>query len=139
MVMIRREIVNQPLVWSGVPGSEGGTVTGTPGTALYCDPVYVGDAETISAVFAFSNVSGASHVKIDYEISYDYNRKDDTGTWVGSIAGTTPTALEADATDDDTDLPYAISPTLAPWIRFKFSGATSNGAYNRIRGKVTTQ
>lgn len=131
--------VKQPLVWGGIPRSEGGTVTGTPGTPLYSDAIFIGDAEIVSVEFAFSNVSGTTHVQVDYEISYDYTRKAGTGTWVGSAAGTTPTAIVANATDDDTVLPYALSPTYAPWIRFKFSGAGSNGAFNRIRGSIYKQ
>ncbi len=125
--------VKQPLTWSGVPRSEGGTVTGTPGTALYSDAIFMGDAETVSFVIRVSNVSGSTHVLIEYQESWNYDPTTDTGDWAGD------TTVVADMTTDDTEMPYALDPILAPYIRFKFSGAASNGSFNRIRGVLHKQ
>ena len=133
MTMIRKFAVRQPLTFSGVPRSRSGTVTGTPGTALYSDAIYIGDAEYISAVLQVSNVSGSTHALIKYEESWNYDPRDQSGDWVNS------TSVVADLTADDTESPYALSPILAPYLRFEFSGAASNGAFNRLRGVVFKQ
>ncbi len=125
--------VRQPLTWSNVPRSEGGTVTGTPGTAIYSDPIRIDDSETQTLVIEVSNVSGSTHALVKYWESWDWDNYKRTGTWteVGTVV--------ADLTDDDTVSPYALGPILAPYIRFEFTGAASNGAYNRIRGLLHRQ
>ncbi len=126
--------VKQPITWAGVPRSEGGTVTGTPGTELYPDPIYIGDAETISVEIAVSNVSGSTHVEVKYQESINYNVTTGTGDW-----NTTKGTVVADMTTDDTLLPFALAPIFSRYIRFEFGGAASNGAYNRIRGSLLKQ
>ena len=125
--------VRQPLVWGGIPRSEGGTVPDVATTYQNSDPIYVGDSETLSAEFAVSNVSGATHVIASHQISFDYNPKTKSGTWVDE------TTIVADMTTDDTMMPYALSVILAPYIRLRFGGAASNGSFNRIRGSLTKQ
>lgn len=132
--------VKQPLTFAGVPRSEGGTVTGTPGTALYSDAIYIGDAETISATFQVSSVSGTTHAKIDYQISRDFDRRTETGSETSPTASwVDDTPIVADNTTNDTDIPFVVSPILAPYIRFKFTGAAANGEFNRIRGILFRQ
>jgi len=132
--------VKQPLTFSGVPRSEGGTVTGTPGTAIYSDAIYIGDAETITAVFQVTNVSGTTHAKIEYQVSYDFDPRTETGSESSPVASwVDDTTIVADNTTNDTDLPFALAPLLAPYIRFKWTGAASNGAFNRLRGLVFRQ
>lgn len=128
------DAVRQPLIWSGVPRSEGGTVTATPGTELFSDPIYIGDAEVVSVELAVSNVSGATHVHAKYQESINYDPTTDTGDW-----NSTKTSVVADMTTDDTLLPFALSPIFTRYIRFSFIGAASNGAYNRIRGALLKQ
>jgi hypothetical protein len=132
--------VRQPFTFGGVPKSEGGTVTGSPGTALYTDAIYVGDAELFSLAFRVSNVSGTTHTLVESQISFDFDPRTETGNEASSIAKWVDDATEvADSTVNDTDVAVPISVTLAPYVRFKFTGAGSNGAYNRIRGVVFRQ
>ncbi len=132
--------VKQPLTFGGIPRSEGGTVTGTPGTVLYSDAVRVGDAETISIAYQVTNVSGTTHALVQYEVSSDFDPRIENGNEASSIASWVDvTTITADNTTDDTDIPAALSPILAPFIRIKFSGATSNGAFNRLRGVIFRQ
>jgi hypothetical protein len=126
--------VKQPLTFSGVPRSRSGTVTSTPGTALYSDAIYIGDAETISVVLQVTNVSGTTHALIKYQESWNYNPTTEVGDWHA-----TKTTVVADLQTDDTEMPYALSPILAPYIRFEFSGAASNGAYKQARGVLFKQ
>lgn len=132
--------VKQPLTFGGIPRSEGGTIPDVATTIVYSDAVYVGDAEDVSLVFQVTNVSGTTHVLAAYEISFDFNPRIETGNEASSVANwvDTTTAV-ADSTVNDTDVPAALSPILAPYLRAKFSGAASNGSFNRIRGAVFRQ
>ncbi len=132
--------VKQPLTFGGVPKSEGGTIPDVATTIVYSDAIYIGDAETLTAVFQVSNVSGTTHAQIDYQTSWNFDSRIETGNEASPIADwVDETAIVADLTADDTESPYALSPLLAPYIRFKFSGAASNGSFNRIRGILFRQ
>ena len=132
--------VKQPLTFGGVPRSEGGTVTGTPGTALYSDAIYVGDADTVSVAYQVSNGSGTTHALVQYEVSFNFDPRIETGSEGSPVASWVDlTTITADNTTNDTDIPAALSPILAPYIRIKFSGAGSNGAFNRLRGVLFRQ
>lgn len=132
--------VKQPLTFGGVPRSRSGTVTGTPGTALYSDAIYIGDAEILSVVLQVTNVSGTTHAKIEYQTSQDFNRRIETGSEASPVASwIDDTTVVADLSTDDTDMPYPLSPIYNLWIRFKFTGAGSNGAYKQARGVLIRQ
>lgn len=132
--------VKQPLTFGGIPRSEGGTIPDVATTIVYSDAISIGDAEDITAVFQVSNVSGSTHVKIEYQVSWDFDRRIETGNEASPVANwVDDTDVVADLTADDTESPYALSPLLAPYIRFKFSGAGSNGSFNRIRGILFRQ
>lgn len=132
--------VKQPLTFGGIPRSEGGVIPDVATTIVFSDAIYIGDSEVLTAIFQVSNVSGTTHAKIEYQTSWDFDRRTENGNeasptanWAGN------TTVEADLTADDTESPYALSPLLAPYIRFKFSGAASNGSFNRIRGILFRQ
>lgn len=132
--------VKQPLTFGGVPRSEGGAIPDVATTFVYSDAIYIGDAETLTAVFQVSNVSGATHAKIEYQTSWDFDKRIETGNEASPVANWAgDTDVVVDLTSDDTESPYALSPLLAPYIRFKFSGAASNGSFNRIRGILFRQ
>lgn len=132
--------IKQPLTFSGVPKSEGGTIPDVATTIVYSDAISIKDADTLSAVFRVTNVSGTTHVKIEYQVSWDFDRRIETGNEASPVAKwVDDTVIDADLTDNDTESPYALSPLLAPYIRFKFSGATSNVSFNRIRGALFKQ
>ncbi len=133
--------VKQPLTFSGVPRSEGGTIPDVATTIVYSDAIHIGDAETLTAVFQVSNVSGTTHAKIEYQTSWNFDRRTETGSEGSPTADwVDDTVVVADLTGaDDTESPYALSPLLAPYIRFKFSGAANNGSFNRIRGILFRQ
>ena len=132
--------IKQPLTFSGVPKSEGGTIPDVNTTIVFSDAIRITDAETLVAVFQVTNVSGATHVMIEYEVSWDFDRRIETGNESSPKANWVDrTTVVADLTDNDTESPYALSPLLAPYIRFRFSGAGSNGSFNRIRGILFKQ
>ncbi len=132
--------VKQPLTFGGVPRSEGGTIPDVATTIVYSDAIFIGDSEVLTAVFQVTNVSGTTHVKIEYQVSYDFDKRIEDGDEASPIANwVDDTTVVADLTDNDTESPYALSPLLAPYIRFKFSGAASNGSFNRIRGILFRQ
>ena len=132
--------VSQPLTFSGVPRSEGGAIPDVDTTIVYSDAIYIGDAETISLAFEVSNVSGTTHVQADYEISFDFDHRIETGNEASPVANwVDETAIVADSTADDTVSPFALAPILAPYIRIKFRGAANNGSFNRIRGVLFRQ
>lgn len=132
--------VKQPLTFGGIPRSEGGTIPDVATTIVYSDAIRIGDSETQSAVFQVSNVSGTTHALIEYQTSWNFDSRIETGNEASPIADwVDETEVEDDLTADDTESPYALSPLLAPYIRFKFSGAASNGSFNRIRGVLFRQ
>ncbi len=132
--------VKQPLTFGGVPKSEGGTIPDVATTIVYSDAIYVGDAEVLSCLLKVSNVSGATHVKIEFQTSQDFDPRIESGNEASPVASwVDDTEVVADLTTDDTDMPYALSPILNLWLRFKFSGATNNGSFNRIRGVLIKQ
>ena len=132
--------VKQPLTFSGVPGSEGGTIPDVDTTIVFSDAIRIADASVFTAIFQVSNVSGTTHVKIEYQTSWDFNSRVEDGNEASPIANwVDTTTIVADLTADDTESPFALSPLLAPYIRFRFSGAASNGSFNRIRGSLFRQ
>ncbi len=132
--------VKQPLTFAGVPRSRSGTVTGTPGTALYSDAIYVGDAEIISVILRVTNHSGTTHALIKYQTSQDFDSMIETGSEASPVASwIDENTIVADLSTDDTDMPYPLSPILTQWIRFEFSGAASNGAFKQARGVLIKQ
>ncbi len=85
-------------------------------------------------------MGGTTHALIEYQTSQDFDSRIETGSEASPVASwINDTTIVADLSTDDTDMPYALSPILNLWIRFKFSGAASNGAYNRIRGGLFKQ
>ena len=132
--------VKQPLTFGGIPRSEGGVIPDVATTIVFSDAIHIGDSEVLTAIFQVSNVSGTTHAKIDYQVSWDFDRRTETGNEASPTANwVDETNIVADLTNDDTESPYALSPLLAPYIRFKFSGAASNGSFNRIRGILFRQ
>ncbi len=107
--------VKQPLTFAGVPRSEGGTIPDVATTLVYSDAIHIGDAETLTAVFQVSNVGGATHAKIEYQTSWNFDRRTETGSEGSPTADwADDTDIDADLTADDTESPYALSPLLAP-------------------------
>lgn len=133
--------VRQPLTFGGIPKSEGGTIPDVATTIVYSDAIRIDDAETFTAVFQVSNVSGTTHAKIEYQTSWNFDHRIENGNESSPVADwVDDTTIVADLTGaDDTESPYALSPLLASHIRFKFSGASSNGSFNRIRGILLRQ
>jgi len=132
--------VKQPFTFGGVPRSEGGTIPDVATTEVFTDAIYVGDAETLSVAFQVTNAGGTTHALVQYEMSTDFDPRIETGNEGSPIANWVDTTnIVADNTTNDTDVLTAITPTLCTWLRIKFSGAASNGSFNRIRGSVLRQ
>ena len=111
--------VKQPLTFGGVPRSEGGTIPDVATTIVYSDAIFIGDSEVLTAVFQVTNVSGTTHVKIEYQVSYDFDKRIEDGDEASPIANwVDDTTVVADLTDNDTESPYALSPLLAFHIVF---------------------
>ena len=132
--------VKQPLTFGGVPRSEGGTVPDVATTEVFSDAIYVGDADTVSVAYQVTNVSGTTHALVQYEVSFNFDPRIETGSEGSPVARWIDlTTITADNTTNDTDIPAPLSPILAPYIRIKFSGAASNGSFNRCRGILFRQ